>query len=129
MVHIIPSCHRELLLKQPSCATLMQLRVVWSGRKSCLFSLCHWQLPVEHLQHDTACSIKQSVPQARAWPQDPTHDALLCCRRTYVGAMPGKMVQCLKSTQSSNPLVLIDEIDKLGRGHTGQLNHMCWSLN
>lgn len=41
------------------------------------------------------------------------------CRRTYVGAMPGKMVQCLKSTQSSNPLVLIDEIDKLGRGHTG----------
>lgn len=40
-------------------------------------------------------------------------------RRTYVGAMPGKMVQCLKSTQSSNPLVLIDEIDKLGRGHTG----------
>lgn len=41
------------------------------------------------------------------------------CRRTYVGAMPGKMVQCLKATQTSNPLVLIDEIDKLGRGHTG----------
>lgn len=33
--------------------------------------------------------------------------------------MPGKMVQCLKSTGTSNPLVLIDEIDKLGRGHTG----------
>jgi Lon-like ATP-dependent protease len=33
--------------------------------------------------------------------------------------MPGKMVQCLKSTGSSNPLVLIDEIDKLGRGHAG----------
>ena len=30
--------------------------------------------------------------------------------------MPGKMVQCLKSTGVSNPLVLIDEIDKLGRG-------------
>jgi hypothetical protein len=40
--------------------------------------------------------------------------------RTYVGAMPGKMVQCLKATQTSNPLVLIDEIDKLGRGHTGE---------
>lgn len=33
--------------------------------------------------------------------------------------MPGKLVQCLKHTQSSNPLVLIDEIDKLGRGHSG----------
>ena len=40
-------------------------------------------------------------------------------RRTYVGAMPGKLVQCFKSTQSCNPLVLIDEIDKLGRGHSG----------
>ncbi|KAL4421915.1 hypothetical protein ABPG77_005199 [Micractinium sp. CCAP 211/92] len=40
-------------------------------------------------------------------------------RRTYVGAMPGKMVQCLKTTQASNPFVLIDEIDKLGRGYQG----------
>ncbi|KAL4437435.1 hypothetical protein ABPG75_004574 [Micractinium tetrahymenae] len=40
-------------------------------------------------------------------------------RRTYVGAMPGKMVQCLKTTQTSNPFVLIDEIDKLGRGYQG----------
>jgi hypothetical protein len=36
-----------------------------------------------------------------------------------VGAMPGKIVQCLKSTATSNPLVLIDEVDKLGRGHQG----------
>mmetsp|Transcript_6754 Transcript_6754/g.19426 ORF Transcript_6754/g.19426 Transcript_6754/m.19426 type:complete len:811 (+) Transcript_6754:304-2736(+) len=40
-------------------------------------------------------------------------------RRTYVGAMPGKIIQCLKITETSNPLVLIDEIDKLGRGHQG----------
>ena len=45
-------------------------------------------------------------------------------RRTYVGAMPGKMVQCLKSTETSNPLVLIDEIDKLGRGELSCLSAM-----
>jgi len=40
-------------------------------------------------------------------------------RRTYVGAMPGKVIQCLKKTQTQNPLILIDEIDKLGKGHQG----------
>ncbi|GLT96409.1 hypothetical protein SLE2022_140310 [Rubroshorea leprosula] len=36
--------------------------------------------------------------------------------RTYSGFMPGKMVQCWKNAGTSNPLVLIDEIDKLGKG-------------
>lgn len=40
-------------------------------------------------------------------------------RRTYVGAMPGKVIQALKKVQSSNPLILIDEVDKIGRGHQG----------
>ncbi|KAJ0175314.1 hypothetical protein K1T71_009455 [Dendrolimus kikuchii] len=40
-------------------------------------------------------------------------------RRTYVGAMPGKLVQCLKKTNTENPLVLIDEIDKIGKGVHG----------
>uniref|UniRef100_A0A1I8ILL3 Lon protease homolog n=1 Tax=Macrostomum lignano TaxID=282301 RepID=A0A1I8ILL3_9PLAT len=40
-------------------------------------------------------------------------------RRTYVGAMPGKLIQCLKKTKTENPLILIDEIDKLGRGWQG----------
>lgn len=31
-------------------------------------------------------------------------------RRTYVGAMPGKLIQCLKKTKTENPLVLIDEV-------------------
>lgn len=36
-------------------------------------------------------------------------------RRTYVGAMPGKIIQCLKKTKTANPLVLIDEVDKIGK--------------
>lgn len=33
--------------------------------------------------------------------------------------MPGKAVQCLKACGVSDPLILIDEVDKLGRGHQG----------
>ena len=40
-------------------------------------------------------------------------------RRVYRGAMPGRLVQCLKSTGVSNPVVLIDEIDKMGKGYQG----------
>ncbi|GFE53217.1 Lon protease family protein [Babesia ovis] len=40
-------------------------------------------------------------------------------RRTYVGALPGKFVQALKYTGSMNPLILLDEIDKLGRDARG----------
>jgi Lon-like ATP-dependent protease len=40
-------------------------------------------------------------------------------RRTYVGAMPGKPIQALKKVGTENPLILIDEVDKIGRGHNG----------
>lgn len=40
-------------------------------------------------------------------------------RRTYVGAMPGKFVQALKTAKAANPVIMIDEIDKMGRGWTG----------
>ncbi|KAK9452584.1 Lon protease C-terminal proteolytic domain-containing protein [Dipodascopsis uninucleata] len=40
-------------------------------------------------------------------------------RRTYVGALPGRIIQSLKKSQTENPLILIDEVDKIGRGHQG----------
>ena len=40
-------------------------------------------------------------------------------RRTYIGAMPGKIIQSLKKSKTSNPLMLLDEIDKMNRGVMG----------
>src|SRR5690606_12846723 len=40
-------------------------------------------------------------------------------RRTYIGSMPGKVIQSMKKAKSSNPLFLFDEIDKLGNDFRG----------
>ena len=40
-------------------------------------------------------------------------------RRTYIGAMPGKLVQALKQTQTMNPVIMIDEVDKMGMSYHG----------
>lgn len=40
-------------------------------------------------------------------------------RKTYVGAMPGRIVNALKQAKSSNPLILLDEIDKIGSDYKG----------
>ena len=40
-------------------------------------------------------------------------------RRTYIGSMPGRVVQSMKKAKSSNPLFLLDEIDKLGADYRG----------
>ena len=40
-------------------------------------------------------------------------------RRTYVGAMPGKLIQALKRVEVRNPVIMLDEIDKLGKSYQG----------
>src|SRR5574339_1104265 len=40
-------------------------------------------------------------------------------RRTYIGSMPGKIIQSMKKAKSSNPLFLLDEIDKIGADWRG----------
>ncbi|WP_372370973.1 endopeptidase La [Candidatus Uabimicrobium sp. HlEnr_7] len=40
-------------------------------------------------------------------------------RRTYIGAMPGKIIQCLKTLNVQNPVVMLDEIDKIGTSFRG----------
>src|SRR4029079_205769 len=40
-------------------------------------------------------------------------------RRTYIGSMPGKVIQSMKKAKKSNPLFLLDEIDKMGQDFRG----------
>ena len=40
-------------------------------------------------------------------------------RRTYIGSMPGKLIQSMKKAKTSNPLILLDEIDKMGNDFRG----------
>ncbi len=40
-------------------------------------------------------------------------------RRTYIGAMPGKFIQALRETRTANPVILLDEVDKIGKSYQG----------
>jgi ATP-dependent Lon protease len=53
-------------------------------------------------------------------------------RRTYIGAMPGKLIQALKFTQTMNPVIMLDEVDKIGSSYHGDphLHFLrCWTLS
>ena len=43
-------------------------------------------------------------------------------RRTYIGSMPGRIVTALKKAQSMNPLILLDEIDKVSADYKGNVS-------
>lgn len=40
-------------------------------------------------------------------------------RKTYIGSMPGRIIEAIENAKSSNPLILLDEVDKMGSDHKG----------
>ena len=92
-----------------------------SGVKSPGPSCCWWALRGGQDQHR---SLGGRCPGARILPLQPGRDARRGGnqghRRTYIGAMPGKFVQALKEVKVANPVIMLDEIDKIGASFPGR---------
>lgn len=99
---------------------------VWKSSKF-LFCSMGWRPFYRHTSTDAFCGfltqcINCSSSKFMKWQKFPVAKPYrftvflrvwcmhMHCRRTYVGAMPGKVIQCLKKTKTENPLILIDEV-------------------
>ena len=77
----------------PCCDLLHSLRPIF---KFIIYEIGHFAL----LPYSSASVVSRILCLLAAY------------RRTYVGAMPGKVIQCLKKTKTENPLILIDEVSE-----------------